>query len=84
MAFTAASLTKMGDSMVSAGVVQNCYFYATADAAATVVAAGYFNAARNTLRKGDVILAAQVINGTPAYTTYILTAVPATGNVTAA
>lgn len=60
-----------------------CFFrYATPDALAAVVTAGYFNDARSQLRVGDVIEVAAGIGGTPATDTYTVTAVPATGNVT--
>jgi hypothetical protein len=60
-----------------------CFFrYATPDALATVVAAGYFNDARHQLRVGDVIEVAAGIGGTPATDSYTVTAAPATGNVT--
>lgn len=60
------------------------FVYATDVAAATVETAGYFNGARAQLRKGDIILASMVNGGTPVGKTYVVTAVPATGNVTIA
>lgn len=59
-------------------------FYATADAVATVETAGYFNAARARLTKGDVLVAVMVALGTPVLKQYVFTAVPASGNVTIA
>ncbi len=47
--------------------------YASADAAATVETAGYFNAASSTLGKGDIIEAVLAISATPVNKTYIVT-----------
>lgn len=60
------------------------YSYATDDAAATVEAAGYFNSARGRLTVGTVIIASMANAGTPVLKAYVVTAVPATGNVTIA
>jgi hypothetical protein len=84
MALSSSALTKFGDSQVSAGGVNNIYFYASADADATIAAAGYFNSARARLHKGDVIITAAVLGGTPTCKMYVVTAAPATGNVTVA
>jgi hypothetical protein len=82
MALSTSALTKFGDSAVSAGAVNNIYFYASADADATIAAAGYFNSARARLHKGDVIITAGVIGGTATCKMYVVQTVPATGNVT--
>lgn len=58
--------------------------YATDDAAATVETAGYFNNARSQLQVGDVIQATMAMGGTPVLKHYVVTAVPASGNVTVA
>lgn len=50
------------------------WMYATDDAAATVEAANYFNAAAGVLTKGDIILASMVRSGTPVGKSYIVTA----------
>ena len=60
------------------------YAYATADAAAAVETAGYFNNARKLLAVGSVIQASMVYGGTSVLKNYVVTAVPATGNVTIA
>ena len=60
------------------------FSYGTDDAAATVEAAGYFNAARARLTVGSIIIASMANAGTPVVKTYVVTAVPATGNVTIA
>ncbi|MCZ8545072.1 hypothetical protein OOJ09_12835 [Mesorhizobium qingshengii] len=60
------------------------FHYATADAVATVIAAGYFNNARDKLAINDVIEALCVADGTGDRVSLIVTAAPATGNVTTA
>lgn len=60
------------------------WFYATDDAAATVEGAGYWNGARQFLRVGDVITAVMAAAGTPVLKAYVVTAVPASGNITTA
>lgn len=62
----------------------NFYCYATPDAVATVIAAGYFNNARSKLNVNDVIDALCVATGTGDRVSVIVTAVPASGNVTVA
>lgn len=47
--------------------------YVTADAAATVEAAGYFNAGTKHLAKGDKIEARMAMTGTPVLKEYIVT-----------
>ncbi len=64
------------------GVMLSYHLYGTADAAAVVEAAGYFNSARALLRVGDIINATMVYGGTPVTKTYVVLTVPATGNVT--
>lgn len=60
------------------------YRYATPDAVATVIAAGYFNGAREKLAVGDTIDATCVLGGTPDRVSVLVTAVPATADVTVA
>ena len=62
----------------------NFYKYATPDAAAAVVAAGYFNNLRDKLKVNDVIMALCVAAGVGDIVQLIVTAAPATGNVTVA
>jgi hypothetical protein len=64
----------------------NIYGYATPDAVATVIAAGYFNGLRDDarIRVNDVIECFCVMGGVSDYVRVIITAVPATGNVTVA
>ncbi len=89
MAFSSRSLIRKGQPVPvgsTAGVDQQQtvseWFYGTDDALATVVAAGYFNNARAFLSKGDKISVSAVNSGTPAAADYIVTAVPASGNIT--
>ncbi|TIL53777.1 hypothetical protein [Mesorhizobium sp.] len=59
--------------------------YATPDAVATVIAAGYFNASRTKLRVNTVIEAMCVADGVGDRVSLIVTAAPqVTGNVTVA
>lgn len=58
------------------------WFYATEDALATVVAAGYFNSARANVKVGDVIIFVAGYGGTLAVETAVFSAVPSSGNVT--
>lgn len=86
MALNTRSLVRLaqapqGTAGGASGSIQNTsWFYTTADAAATVETAGYFNGVRGQLTVGDVILAA-----CSASAKFLrVTAVPATGNVTVA
>ena len=65
---------------------QYIYDYATPDAVATVIAAGYFNTMRDDGRIAinDIINATCVMGGVADFVRLIVTAVPATGNVTVA
>jgi hypothetical protein len=57
-----------------AGPLAGSFHHVTADAAATVAAANYFNAAAALLVKGSVITSITAITGTPVRTAYIVTA----------
>jgi len=61
-----------------AGSVRSLYRFATNDDAATVEAAGYFNAAVAQLTVGDVIIASLDLDGSPLGKLYIVTAVTST------
>lgn len=82
MAFDPKSLVQIASLPRGAGKVTTIWAYATADAAATVVAAGYFNADRNKLRVNDIVMVSCVADGTGVLVFAKLTAVPASGNVT--
>lgn len=61
------------------------YFYAHGvDTMATIITAGYFNNARDKLKVNDVIKLMAVAAGTGNLGEVVVTAVPATGNVTVA
>ena len=64
----------------------NVYEYATGDAVATVIAAGYFNILRDDgrIRVNDIINAQCVMGGVADFVRLIITAVPTSGNVTTA
>lgn len=82
MAYNAKGLRKQGMSFVGAGSVKNIWFYVTADARATVEAANYFT--DNRLSKGDLIMSAMALSGTPVTETYIITAFNASNQATIA
>jgi hypothetical protein len=91
MAFSTRSLTRITHQVavgLASGAVAprqiSVFSYATDDAAAVVEAAGYFNDARSRLTVGSIIFASMVLGGTPVLKSLIVTAVPATGNVTVA
>ncbi|MER2536046.1 MAG: hypothetical protein ABTQ31_12870 [Rhizobiaceae bacterium] len=85
MAFNAGSLALYNSCPYgTAGKTINFYGYATADDAATVLTAGYFNEARAKLKVNDSIDAMCVADGTGDRLGLKVTAVPASGNVTVA
>lgn len=82
MAFSQDNLMRAthGARVVGNAMPVAYFSYATNDPAATVEAGGYFNAATNQLRKGDVIDAHLDMAGTPKIKRYIVTS--ATGAAT--
>jgi hypothetical protein len=78
------SLSRFASATYSDLTPASWFFYPTANAIATVIAAGYFNDSRSQLRAGDLITIASAQGGTVDTITVKLTAVPATGNVTVA
>ncbi len=69
----------------TAGKAVNWYNYASADAVATVIAAGYFNAARDPkLKVNDVVECMCLADGVGDRVSVIVTASPAAGDVTVA
>lgn len=91
MAFNPRSLALFNSSPYgTAGKSVNFYNYATADAVATVIAAGYFGTGvsgvvgSNKLNVNDVIEALCVADGVGDRVSLIVTAVPAGGNITVA
>lgn len=82
MAFQARSLCLYNSVPYGSGGARVDFFnYATADAAATVIAAGYFNAARAKLKVNDVITAMTSAGGTGDVLQLRVTAVPASGDI---
>jgi len=85
MALKLTSLLLQASVPHTADVVPvNFYVYATPDAVATVIAAGYFNNARSKLQVNDVIEALCVATGVADRITMIVLTVPTSGNVTVA
>ena len=82
MAFDKRALSRAATSQYAAGASASMHFLATADAAAAVIAAGYFNDAREMLQVGDIVFASVGIGGTADTLLLRVTAVPASGNVT--
>ncbi|MCK8785216.1 hypothetical protein M0638_12555 [Roseomonas sp. NAR14] len=70
-------------SQVAYGNGNAIWLYKTADAKATVVAAGYFNSAQPTLNQGDVIFARMSVGGSETGSILRVTAA-AVGGVTVA
>jgi hypothetical protein len=68
---------------VSPSQVSN-WGYATADAAATVEASGYFNAVASQLGKGDCIRAVMALGGAPVLKDYVVTSASGATPVTIA
>ena len=80
MAFAQSGLRNIGTGPAYPGATtapvnnQNIWSYMTPDATATVTAANYFNGAAGLLNKGDIIHSVALTGGTPALTTYVVTA----------
>jgi hypothetical protein len=60
-----------GDATARVDSVKYAYTYVTADTAATVETANYFDAVTD-LRRGDQISATMAIGGTPVYKNYVV------------
>ncbi len=86
MAYKDGSLVLIGSAPLSTGIgnAKSMYLYVTDDAVATVIASGYFNNARNRLSKGDLIEIASAQATTPVPSRCIVTAVPASADITVA
>lgn len=84
MSFNIRSLVLYASCPVDTNKAVNFYKYATPDAAATVLTAGYFNDARSKLKVNDAIEIVAVANGTGDQLRVTVTAAPASGNVTVA
>ena len=84
MALQIRALTLTASVPVDTNKSVGFYKYATPDAAATVIAAGYFNDARDKLAVNDIIECVCVATGTGDRVVVRVTAVPSSGNVTVA
>lgn len=84
MAFNLKSLVLSTQSNRDDGTFTRKYFYSSTDASATVLAAGYFNAAGTRLAVGDIIVVSCGIGGTPATLVLRVTAATAGSNFTVA
>ena len=84
MAYEPKALVRVANSYVTDSVTMGAHIYGTPDLAAVVETAGYFNGARAKLTVGDVITASMGIGSTQKLKILVVTAVPATGNVTVA
>lgn len=69
---------------LKSGVSKSFFTYATDDVSSVVVTAGYFNPARSRLTVGSIIMVVSDNLATPILKTYVVTAVPASSNVTIA
>lgn len=81
MAHNKKAMTRLGSSGYTDNKSRSVHFVATTDAAATVLAAGYFNDSREDLEVNDVILAMTTVDGAGDLLKLKVTAVPTTGNV---
>lgn len=82
MAHAVKALSRFATSDLGRTNQTNTYVYSTNETLAEMLAAGYFNASRKTLKAGDVILAVADKGGTASHAILLITAVPDTGNVT--
>ncbi|WP_448191904.1 hypothetical protein [Azospirillum sp. sgz301742] len=77
MAFTAATFQR-----IAHGNGNSVFFYKTADAIATVIAADYFNAFSEVLNNGDTIIAVTSTGGTIAVDVLVVSSATAAASVT--
>lgn len=84
MAHSKKALSRYATSDLGGTNQTNFYVYSTNSTKAEVLAAGYFNASRTTLKAADVISAVVDKDGTPDLVQLLVTAVPSTGNITVA
>jgi hypothetical protein len=76
MALSASTLYKIG------GAQPGLFIYTSADAIATVIASGYFNAVTDTLKANDVILAVTSVGGTLAVDALVVSSATGAATVT--
>ena len=82
MAHSVKALSRFATSDMGRTNQTDTYVYSTNDTLAELVAAGYFNDSRKTLKAVDVIMAVADKDGTASHVVLLVTASPATGNVT--
>ncbi|MBO6893397.1 MAG: hypothetical protein JJ866_15750 [Roseibium sp.] len=82
MAHNKKALSRYATSDMGGQNQTNFYKYSTDSTAAEVLADGFFNDSRKTLKAGDVITAVVDKDGTPDILTILVDTVPSTGDVT--
>ena len=80
MAFTKATLARLGNTAYLAGSTVSVYAYASDDAVGDLLGANYWNSASGRFKKGDLILCATNLDGTPVHA--LLQVTSATGAAT--
>lgn len=84
MAFRKTALSRFHETIYGLNKTVCWYKYTTDDLTAAVLAAGYFNEARKTVRVNDVVEMLVDADGTPAFVRIRFVTVPDTGDVTVA
>jgi hypothetical protein len=84
MSYEARALKRYNTVTLPGNRQVSWYNYATNDTAAEVVAANYFDKARDTVKVGDCVDAIIDVDGTIDRISFRFTAVPTSGNVTVA
>lgn len=82
MAHNKKALSRYATSDLGGTNQTNFYVYSSNDTAAEVLANGYFNDSRKTIKPGDVIKAVVDKDGTPDVLLILVDTVPSTGDVT--
>lgn len=82
MAHSKKALSRNGTSDLGGTNQTNFYFYSTNHTLAEMIAAGYFNDSRKTVKVNDIVRAVYDKDGTAGFAILRFTAVPSTGNVT--
>jgi len=75
------SLSRLGTSQYVAEKVSSLSFLATTEASAAILAAGFFNPARDSMKVGDVIICSSDIAAAGDILLLRVDAVPTTGNI---
>lgn len=82
MAHSKKALSRNGTSDLGGTNQTNFYFYSTNSTLAEMIAAGYFNDSRKTVKANDIVRAVYDKDGTPGFAVIRFATVPSTGNVT--